>query len=101
MGIESDAERAIFFTSTDFADEATYTPAGGSAATVAGIFDKDYSLADFGSMGVGSNDPRFSCQTSDVPAAASGDQIVVRSITYLIRHVENDGTGITNLVLEA
>jgi hypothetical protein len=102
MAIEGDTERAIFFNSSDFADAATYTPAGGSAATVNGIFDKDYSLADFGgSVGVGSNDPRFICRTSDVSGAASGGQLVVRSVTYIIRQVEDDGTGVTTLTLEA
>lgn len=102
MAIEGDTERAIFFSISDFADAGTYTPAGGSAATVNGIFDKDYALSDLGgSVGISSNDPRFICLTSDVSSAANGDQIVVRSVTYIIRQVEDDGTGITTLALEA
>jgi len=102
MAIEGDDERAIFFSTSDFADAGTYTPSGGSAATVNGIFDKDYSLADLGgSVAIGSNDPRFVCRTSDVSSAAAGDQLVVRSVTYIVRQVEDDSTGITTLVLEA
>lgn len=102
MAIEGDTERAIFFSTSDFADAGTYTPSGGSASTVNGIFDQDYSLADLGaSVGIGSNDPRFVCATSDVSSAASGDQLVVKSTTYTVRSVEDDGTGITTLVLEA
>lgn len=102
MAIEGDTERAIFFSTSDFADAGTYTPSGGSAATVNGIFDKDFNLADFGaSVGIATNNPRFVCATSDVSSAASGDQLVVRSVTYTVRSVEDDGTGITTLVLEA
>ena len=52
-------------------------------------------------MGVGSNDPRFICRTSDVSSAANGDAIMVGGVTYTVRNVEDDGTGITALELEA
>ena len=66
------------------------------------LLDKDFALADLGgSVAVGSNDPRFVCRTSDVSSASSGDQLVVRSVTYTVRQVEDDGTGITTLILEA
>jgi|TARA_Y100001963_G_C6522724_1_gene327357 hypothetical protein len=101
MAIEGDTERAIFFSTSDFGDAGTYTPSGGSSSTVNGIFDKDYALADLGgSVGIGSNDPRFVCRTADVSSAAQGDALVVRSTTYTVRSVEDDGTGITTLVLE-
>ena len=102
MAIEGDTERAVFFGTDDFGSAATYTPSGGSASTVNGIFDNDYALADpLGGVGVGSSDPRFICRTSDVSAAANGDALVVNSVTYTIRNVEDDGTGVTTLVLEA
>lgn len=102
MAVEGDTERAIFFSSDDFGSAATYTPSGGSASTINGIFDKDYALAAIGDgVGVGSNDPRFICRTSDVSSAANGDTIVVNSVTYTVRNVEDDGTGITTLELEA
>ncbi len=102
MAVEGDTERAIFFSSNDFGSAATYTPSGGSASTINGIFDKDYALAAIGDgVGVGSNDPRFICRTSDVSSATNGDAIVVNSVTYTVRNVEDDGTGITTLELEA
>ena len=102
MAVEGDTERAIFFSSDDFGSAATYTPSGGSASTINGIFDKDYALAAIADgVGVGTNDPRFICRTSDVSSAANGDAIVVNSVTYTVRNVEDDGTGITTLELEA
>jgi len=102
MAIEGDTERAIFFDTSDFGISATYTPDGGSAATVSGILDKDFALADLGGgVGVASADPRFVCRTSDVASAAGGDTLVAGGITYTVRAVEDDGTGVTVLVLEA
>ena len=49
---------------------------------------------------VASNDPRFTCKTSDVTNASNGDTIVIDSVTYKVRIAEADGTGITILVLE-
>ena len=102
MAIEGDSERAVFFETDDFGTAATYTPSGGSSSTVNGIFDNDYALADpLGGVGVGSADPRFVCRTVDVATAANGDALVVNSVTYTVCNVEDDGTGVTTLVLEA
>ena len=102
MAIETDVERAVFFNTDDFGVAGTYTPSGGSASTVNGIFDKDFSLVEVGNqVGLESNDPRFLCRSSDVPSVASGDTMVVNSVTYTIRNIEDDGQGMTTLALEA
>ena len=102
MAVEGDSERGVFFSTDDFGVSATYTPSGGSAATVSGILDKDFALADLGGgVGITSNDPRFICRTSDVASAAGGDTLVASGTTYTVRAVEDDGTGVTTLVLEA
>ena len=38
MAVETDVERAIML--ADFGESVTYTPSGGSASTITGIFDK-------------------------------------------------------------
>ena len=102
MAVESAADRAIFFDVDDFGTAATYTPDGGSASTVNGIFDNDFIEVDAGGgVGVALQQPRFQCRTADVASAAEGDAIVISAVNYTVRIVQDDGTGMTVLVLEA
>ena len=102
MAVESAADRAIFFDVDDFGTAATYTPDGGAASTVNGIFDNDFIEVDAGGgVGVALQQPRFQCRTADISSAAEGDAIVISSVNYTVRIVQDDGTGMTTLVLEA
>jgi len=101
MAVETATERAIFFEADDFAVTASYTPSGGSATNINGIFDNEYFEADAGgTIGIAIQQPRFQCQTSNVSSAAEGDAITINSVAYTIRIVQDDGTGVTTLVLE-
>ena len=48
MAVESADDRAVFVDVDDFGSAATYTPSGGSASTVNGIFDNDFIEVDAG-----------------------------------------------------
>ena len=101
MAVETDTERAVFFDSDDFAVSATYTPAGGAATTISGIFDDAFEPVEAGGfVPVASSAPIFQCKTSDVASAAEGDALTVNATSYLIRVVMDDGTGVTMLQLE-
>ena len=101
MAVETASDRLIFLDVDDFGTTASYTVQGGSAADVKGIFDNEHIEVDAtGSVGVSIQEPRFLCRTSDVSSATEGDAITINSINYKIRVVQDDGTGITNLVLE-
>jgi hypothetical protein len=101
MAVESADDRAIFVNVDDFGVAATYTPSGGSASTVNGIFDNDFVEVDAGGgVAVALQQPRFHCRTADVSSAAEGDALVVGGVNYTIRIVQDDGTGMTMLVLE-
>jgi hypothetical protein len=101
MAIEGNSERAVFLSTEDFGQSATYTPNGGSTSTISGIFDASDGLVDLGGrVGITSGDPVFHCRTSDVPSAAEGDALVTGSITYTVRDVIDDSTGMTSLMLE-
>lgn len=101
MAVESATDRAIFVDVDDFGTAASYTPAGGSASTVNGIFDNDFIEVETGAgVGVALQQPRFHCRTADVSSAAEGDSITINSTAYTVRIVQDDGTGMTVLVLE-
>jgi len=101
MAVESATDRAVFVDVDDFGTAATYTPSGGSAATVNGIFDNEFIEVDAGGgVGVALVQPRFHCRTADVSSAAEGDAITIDSVAYTVRIVQDDGTGMTVLILE-
>ena len=101
MAVETATELAIFFEVDDFAVTASYTSSGGSAADVKGIFDKEYlELDSGGTVAFAVNQPRFQCATSDVSNAAEGDAITISGTSYVVRVVQDDGTGVTTLVIE-
>ncbi len=101
MAVETATELAIFFDADDFGVAASYTPQGGSAVTINGIFDNEFfEVAAGGEVAVAMEQPQFACRTSDVSSAAEGDSITINTINYTIRVVQSDGTGVTVLVLE-
>lgn len=101
MAVETSADILDFFGIDDFAENATYTHVGGSASTVPGIFDEPQASRNATDMmDITIPAPQFVCRTVDVPNAADGDSIVIRSTTYYVRVVLTDGTGVSTLLLE-
>lgn len=74
---------------------ALFTPSGGSASTVNGIFDKNF----VDPLGIDGNAPRFVCPEADVTSARGGT-LVIASVTYLIVNARPDGTGVIALELQ-
>lgn len=96
MAVESADDRSIFVAVDDFGVAATF-----GASTVNGIFDNDFVEVDAGGgVGFALQQPRFVCRTADVSSAVEGDTITINAVTYTIRIVQDDGTGMTTLVLE-
>lgn len=84
----------------DFAETATYTPAGGSARYVSVIFDRVSEVTDIGEMIQMDGVAAFMhCKTADVPELAIGDAMSVRNADYRVVGVEPTGTGITRAQL--
>ena len=100
MAIETGIERAIML--ADFGELVTFTPFGGSSVSITGIFDCTYEAVDSGgSVSFAVEQPRLTVKTSDVSGVAEGDSFTVRSSDYIARIVMADGTGITEIALEA
>lgn len=69
--------------------------------SVKGIFDSAYTEIDVsGSVGFTSTTPRFVCRSCDIVGAEDADSVTVDGTIYLIRVVQPDGTGMTELILE-
>lgn len=102
MAVETLQDRAVFFDPDDFGVAVSYTRSGGATTTVNGIFDNEYLSQDAGAGVVFSvREPRFLMRESDLPTGADeGDTIVISSVTYVVKVIEPDGTGMTNLALE-
>jgi Phage Head-Tail Attachment len=95
-----DEDINAFLSLTDHAISAEWTPTGGSASTVAGIFNDQYFEDVGGPVGVEGSQPVFVCAAASVPNVAQGDTIAVNGKTYSIVNVRPDGTGIVDLIIE-
>jgi hypothetical protein len=102
MSVESDADRAAFFNTAEYAETATFSLLAGVASTAApkGVFDERFhSVKLSGDMSVDSTDPAFTCAAADVPGVKQGDTVSIRGITYNVVDPQPDGTGLIVLIL--
>lgn len=102
MGVETEADRALMLNVGDFGTIATYTLSAGGTSSILGIFDNEYFEAEANTnVGFVSTQPRFVCTTASLPSTAGyNDTAVINTITYKVRVVQPDGTGMTTLILE-
>ena len=91
---------AEFMSTDDFAVEVIYTPDGGSAVALTGIFDNEHYDVPGGEVTVTGSQPRFTYEAEDI-AAAAGDTLEHEGVTYTVVDVQPDGTGVNVLILEA
>ena len=69
------------FATVDFAVTGTFTPAGGSAVSVTGIFDDEDLQIDVGDgTSMLQHSARFTCPSSDVTGVREGDAMTVQSV---------------------
>lgn len=101
MAVETDTQRAIYFDTDDFGSSATFTDvSAGTSSTVKGIFDKDsQEIMGMSDVGLIEDVPTFHCVSTDVSSAVFDDTLLVSSVTYKIKKIEPDGTGMTKLTL--
>ena len=98
--VESATDRSLLL--ADFGEAATWTPTGGSAATLTALFQKEHEEVDTGgAVSIVMSHPRVTCRTADVSTDAEGDTFAIGGVPYTVRVVMTDGTGMTQLVLEA
>jgi hypothetical protein len=97
--VESERDRAAML--ADFGVVVALKRSGKLRKSVKGIFDSAYTEIDVsGSVGFTSTTPRFVCRSCDIVGAEDADSVTVDGTIYLIRVVQPDGTGMTELILE-
>lgn len=113
MSMEFDRDFDGYF-DADFGHgiQVTYTPAGGSAASINAILNQEYVDIDTAGLPVQGFTPVAQVKTTDVPNIAFGDSFaapaiknldgtVIKAATnYKIINFEHDNLGITSLILE-
>lgn len=101
MPVETAADRASMCAASDWGSAAIYKSAN-KRYPVQGIFDSDYQSVNVADVEFASTEPVFHFPTASLPCrAAIGDLIYIGEDIYTVRNIENDGTGITRLRLEA
>lgn len=90
-----------FLDANDFGETATYTPEGGQASSVTGIFDLTYVDINVGGFApISGLKAVFTCKAADIEDQPEGDAITVRGVAYTIVVTQPDGTGLVQLILE-
>lgn len=82
-------------------DEVTIDDGANPPNTFMGIFDNAYFEADLGDgPPVGTRQPMFLAQTSDVAPLPVDTRLLVKGAAYLLKETQPDGTGFSTVVLE-
>jgi hypothetical protein len=85
----------------DFGIDVDLTLSASGSKTIKAIFDSSHELADVGgTVSYSVVQPRFTCKTSDVKGLAEDDTAVIDGVTYKVKVIMPDGTGITEVLLE-
>lgn len=100
MPIETASDRANLL--ADFGVPCVWTPTVGSPVTITGIFDYEYQQVEAGgTMGFAMRVAKLLVRSADVPGISDGAALTIEGGSYIVRIVMPDGTGMTELFLEA
>ncbi len=85
----------------EFGQPTTYTPRGGVAFPLTGIFDAAYQLVSLGGdVEIDAVGPVLGVRLADFATPpAHGDGVVIAGTSYVVRSVQPDGQGGARLVL--
>ena len=75
----------------------TVTKADASEFTA--IFDNDFLAVDLDESEVESTEPTLLARTADVSGLAHGDSLTISPVSYTVRGIQPDGTGMTQIML--
>ena len=93
MSVETAADRSALL--NDYGTTVTKT----DASTFTGIFDNDFLAVDLDESEVESSEPTLLARTADVSSLAHGDTLTISAVSYTVRGIQPDGTGMTQIML--
>lgn len=79
---------------SDFGIDATF-----ASQTIKVIFDNDSRAVNLDTMSVESSGPQAVVKDISIPGAVHGSTLIIGGVTYYIRGIHPDGTGLTTLIL--
>lgn len=95
------AEDALGVCMDALGDDVTYTPAGGSATAIRGIFSETSERFDGTGVPIRMDRPNLGVRLSDLGQAPKrGDSVSVRGTAYKVSEIEKDGEGGATLYLQ-
>lgn len=101
MAMNFDDDLLLMMNTDEFGVQATYGSIVHGISTINGIFNNGYNNASFGSeIGFATRNPEFYCRSVDVVDVAIDDTIEIASVTYKIKEIMPDGTGLSVFTLE-
>ena len=93
MSVETAADRSALL--NDYGTTVTKA----DASTFTGIFDNDFLAVDLDESEVESTEPTLLARTADVSGLAHGDSLTISAVSYTVRGIQPDGTGMTQIML--
>lgn len=89
-----------YFVEDEFAVRAGVALANGGTYDILGIFDKSYTEAPVGTIGIESTTPAFLTADAWIEPLAEGDILTIEETPYTVTDLQPDGTGHTLIVLD-
>jgi hypothetical protein len=86
----------VFFNPNEFGTLATINKTNRS---IAGMFSTEHEVGTFDDQQIISNDPIFSCSTSDTYDIKQNEEITINNNCYEVISIENDFFGSTKMIL--
>ena len=94
MSAEDDFDRENYFDTDDFGAEVVYL-----GKEIVGLYDEEAFLFDDGQQQFTTKQITVGVRTIDVPGVKIGSEICVDKTNYSVKDIQNDGTGMIELLL--
>lgn len=99
MALETNQDLENFFDTETHGSDATVS-IDGSDSSIKVIINKEYFAIPGESVDVTGFQPMVHCRTQDITGIDTDDTIAVGGVTYNIIEIQDDGTGVTELILQ-